>query len=120
AHNFRNAYELALDSYGNMWQNDNDDEVASCRVTWLMETGNAGFFSQDGSRSWRADQRPGQDIFTAHWHQEDPGVLPAGDKTGPGAPTGFAVYEGDELGPAFRGMLLSADRKSTRLNSSHV
>lgn len=109
AHNFRNAYELALDSYGNMWQNDNDDEVASCRVTWLMETGNAGFFSQDGSRSWRADQRPGQDIFTAHWHQEDPGVLPAGDKTGPGAPTGFAVYEGDELGPAFRGMLLSAD-----------
>src|SRR5690606_31313776 len=66
AHNFRNAFELALDSYGNMWQNDNDDEVASCRVTWLMETGNAGFFSQDGSRSWRADQRPGQDIFTAH------------------------------------------------------
>ena len=109
AHNFRNAYELAADSYGNLWQNDNDDEVASCRVTWLMETGNAGFFSADGSRSWRADQRPGQDIFTAHWHQEDPGVIPAGDKTGPGAPTGFAVYEGDELGEKYRGMLLSAD-----------
>ncbi|MCU0393255.1 MAG: dehydrogenase, partial [Thermoflexibacter sp.] len=75
-HNFRNAYELAMDSYGNMWQNDNDDQVVSCRVTWLMEGGNAGYFSSDGTRYWQADQRPKQDIFSAHWHQEDPGVMP--------------------------------------------
>ncbi len=109
AHNFRNAYELAVDSYGNIWQNDNDDEVAACRTSWVMENGNAGYFSADGTRSWRADQRPGQRIFTAHWHQEDPGVMPACDQTGPGAPTGFAVYEGDALGESYRGMLLSAD-----------
>ncbi len=108
-HNFRNAYELALDSYGNMWQNDNDDGVETCRTTWLMEGGNAGFFSADGSRTWRADQKPGQDIFTAHWHQNDPGVIPAGDQTGAGSPTGVVVYEGDAFGAQFQGTLLSAD-----------
>lgn len=109
AHNFRNAYELALDAYGNMWQNDNDDQVQACRFTWLMEGGNAGYFSADGSRFWAADRRPGQDIFTAHWHQEDPGVLPACDNTLAGSPTGVAVYESDVLGPQYEGMLLSAE-----------
>jgi putative membrane-bound dehydrogenase-like protein len=109
AHNFRNAYEIALDSHGDLWQNDNDDEVLTTRTTWLMEGSNTGFFSADGSRTWRADQRPGQDLFTAHWRQEDPGVIPAGDRVGAGAPTGIVVYEGDELGRPYRGMLLSAD-----------
>ncbi len=108
-HNFRNAYELTVDSYGNLWQNDNDDEVMTTRTTWLMEGGNAGYFSADGSRTWQADRRPGQDTFTAHWHQEDPGILPAGDRVGAGSPTGIVVYESDLLGPAYRGMLLSAD-----------
>lgn len=109
AHNFRNNYETALDSYGNMWQNDNDDEVMSCRTSWVMEGGNAGYFSADGTRNWKGDQRPGQPIPTAHWHQEDPGVMPVGDLTGAGSPTGMVVYEGDELGLANRGMLLSAE-----------
>ena len=108
-HNFRNAYELTVDSYGNFWQNDNDDEVSACRTTWLMEGGNAGYFSTDGTRTWQADQRPDQDIFTAHWHQEDPGTIPAGDRSGAGAPTGIVVNEGDALGEKYRGMLFSAD-----------
>jgi putative membrane-bound dehydrogenase-like protein len=109
AHNFRNSYEVAIDSHGNLWQNDNDDQVVACRTTWVMESGNAGYFSADGTRYWQADQRPGQDTFTAHWHQEDPGVMPAGDKTGAGSPTGVVVYEGDALGEQYRGMLLSAE-----------
>jgi len=110
AHNFRNSYEVAVDSYGNVWNNDNDDDGnASTRVLYAMRAGNTGFFSQDGARSWQADQRPGQETFTAHWHQEDPGVIPAGDQTGPGAPTGIVRYEGSQLGEAHRGMLLSAD-----------
>ncbi|MFD2573993.1 PVC-type heme-binding CxxCH protein [Spirosoma soli] len=109
AHNFRNNYETALDSYGNMWQNDNDDQVVACRTSWLMEGGNAGYFSNDGTRYWQADQRPGQTIPTAHWHQDDPGVMPVGDMTGAGSPTGMVMYEGDELGPQYRGMLLSAE-----------
>ena len=109
AHNFRNAYELAVDSFGDLWQNDNDDQVMTCRMTWLMEGASAGYFSADGSRFWQADRRPGQDTFTAHWHQDDPGVLPAGDNTGAGAPAGVVRYEGDQLGARYRGLLLSAD-----------
>lgn len=108
-HNFRNSYESAIDSYGNLWQNDNDDQVVACRTSWLMEGGNAGYFSTDGTRFWQADQRPWQDVFTAHWHQDDPGVMPAGDKSGAGAPTGIVRYEGDALGEKYRGMLFSAD-----------
>ena len=109
AHNFRNAYELAVDSYGDMWQNDNDDQVETCRSTWLMLGSNAGYFSNDGTRYWQGDRRPGQSVFTAHWHQDDPGVLPAGDNTGAGSPTGVLVYEGDAFGEKYRGMFLNVD-----------
>jgi HEAT repeat protein len=108
-HNFRNSYEVMVDSYGNLWQNDNDDQVVACRTSWLMEGGNAGFFSTDGTRYWQADQRPWQEVFTAHWHQNDPGVMPVGNKTGAGSPTGVTMNEGDELGEKYRGLLLSAD-----------
>jgi len=109
AHNFRNAFELAVDSRGDLWQNDNDDQVVACRTTWLMEGGNAGYFSADGTRTWQADQRPWQEVFTAHWHQDDPGVMPAGDNAGAGSPTGVVVNESDALGSRYRGVLLSAD-----------
>jgi putative membrane-bound dehydrogenase-like protein len=109
AHNFRNSYEVIPDSYGNLWQNDNDDQVVTCRTTWVMEGGNAGYFSSDGSRSWQGDQRPGQDIFSAHWHQDDPGVMPAGDRSGAGSPTGVTINESDALGKDYLGLLLSAD-----------
>jgi len=108
-HNFRNSYEVIPDSYGNLWQNDNDDQVVTCRTTWLMEGGNAGYFSTDGTRYWQADQRPGQDIFAAHWHQDDPGVMPAGDRSGAGAPTGVVINESEALGKEYLGLLLSAD-----------
>jgi putative heme-binding domain-containing protein len=92
-----------------MWQNDNDDQVVTCRASWLMEGGNAGYFSADGTRSWWSDQRSGQDMFTAHWHQEDPGVMCVGDNTGAGSPTGVTLNEGDALGVKYRGLFLSAD-----------
>ena len=107
--NFRNSYETCLDSYGSMWQNDNDDQVIACRTSFLIENGNAGYFSSDGTRYWQADRRPGQEIFTAHWHQDDPGIMPIPENTGAGSPTGIALYEGDQLGGRYRGMLLSAD-----------
>lgn len=109
AHNFRNSYEVAIDSFGDLWQNDNDDEVRACRTSWIMEGGNMGFFSADGTRTWRADQRFGQSIQTAQWHQDDPGVIPAGDIYGAGGPTGVAVYEGDLLPAEFRGAVLNCD-----------
>ena len=121
AHNFRNSYEVAVDSFGDLWQNDNDDEVRACRTSWMMEGGNMGFFSADGTRTWRADQRPGQTTQTAQWHQDDPGVMPAGDIYGAGGPTGVAVYEGDLLPSSFRGAVLNCDAgRNTVFAHRHV
>ena len=107
-YNYRNCYEQCVTSFGDLFQNDNDDPPA-CRTSFLMEYGNAGFFSRDGSRTWVADRRPGQSIQVAEWRQDDPGVMPAGDVYGAGAPTGIVSYEADALGAAWRGMILSAD-----------
>jgi putative membrane-bound dehydrogenase-like protein len=110
SHNFRNQYELALDAFGNMYTEDNDDDGnRGCRTTWVMEGGNYGFFSEDGTRSWQADRRPGQNTWTAHWHQDDPGVMPAGTQNGGGGPTGVAVYEGKRLSPWIDGAVLDCD-----------
>lgn len=106
--NFRNSYEQTITSFGDIFHNDNDDPPA-CRTSWLMEYGNFGWFSRDGKRYWQADRRPGQSIPVAEWRQEDPGVIPAGDVYGGGAPTGIVFNEGDGLGKKYRGLLLSAE-----------
>jgi putative membrane-bound dehydrogenase-like protein len=107
-HNFRNSYEQVMTSFGDVFQNDNDDPPAS-RTTWLMEHGNMGYASADGLRKWKSDQRPGQITQVAEWRQEDPGTNPAGDVYGKGAPTGIAFNESDGLGEKYRGLLLSAE-----------
>ncbi|MDG1891818.1 MAG: c-type cytochrome [Verrucomicrobiota bacterium] len=107
-HNYRNSYEQTVTSFGDVFQNDNDDPPAA-RTTFLMEYGNAGFSSFDGKRSWGADRRPGQSTPVAEWRQEDPGTMPSGDVYGGGAPTGIAFYENGALGSRYRGMLLSCE-----------
>ena len=110
AHNFRNPYEVAVDAFGDMWTFDNDDDGNQCcRATWVMEGGNYGYFSADGSRTWEADRRPGQGVQRAHWHQDDPGVMPTTLLTGSGGPTGVCIYEGDALPEPLHGTLLCAD-----------
>lgn len=107
-YNFRNSYEQTLTSFGDVFQNDNDDPP-NCRTTWLMEYGNLGFASQDGKTSWQNDIRPGQSSNVAHWRQDDPGTIPAGDVYGGGSPTGITQYENGALGKQYRGLLLSAE-----------
>ena len=80
-HNFRNSYEQAVSSLGDVFQNDNDDPPAS-RTAWLMEYGNMGFTSRNGLRKWSSDKMTGQTTQVAEWRQEDPGVVPAGDVYG--------------------------------------
>ncbi len=109
AHNFRNNFECCRDSFGEVFQNDNDDQVLTCRTTWLMRHANTGYASADGKRTWGADKRPGQSVPIAHWHQDDPGVIPPGDVYGAGSPTGMAVYEGDLFGATYRGMVMSCE-----------
>lgn len=107
-HNYRNSFEQALTSYGDLFQSDNDDPPA-CRVSHVLEGGNAGFASADGKRSWAADKRPGQDTPTAEWRQEDPGTMPSGDVYGGGSPTGVAFYENGALGEQWHGLLLACE-----------
>ncbi len=107
-HNFRNSYEQTVTSFGDVFNNDNDDPPAA-RTTWLMEYGNLGFSSFDGLRSWRTEKRPDQNTATAEWRQEDPGTIPAGDVYGGGAPTGITYYEGDALGKKYTGLLLTCE-----------
>ena len=107
-HNMRNPVGLTISSFGDMFNNDNDDPP-HCRTTWLMEYGNLGYSSNDGRRHWRADQRPGQPSKVAHWRQDDPGIIPAGDVYGGGAPVDIAFYENGALGAKYRGMVLSCE-----------
>ncbi|MES2474228.1 MAG: PVC-type heme-binding CxxCH protein [Verrucomicrobiota bacterium] len=107
-YNYRNSYEQTVTSRGFVFQNDNDDPPA-CRTSHIIEHGNAGYFSNDGTRFWNADRRPGQDTPTAHWRQDDPGSMPAGDVYGGGSPTGIAFYENGALGDKFVGSLLSCE-----------
>jgi putative membrane-bound dehydrogenase-like protein len=107
-HNYRNSYEQTVNSFGDIFQSDNDDPPA-CRVTPILEYGNAGFSSRDGKRAWRADMRPGQSVPVAEWRQDDPGTMPSGDVYGGGSPTGVAFYENGALGDKWRGLLLACE-----------
>lgn len=107
-HNFRNSYEHTVTSFGDVFQNDNDDPPA-CRTSFVMLYGNAGYSSPDGRRTWQADRRPGQSVAVAEWRQDDPGSMPAGDVYGGGSPTGIAFYENGALGEKFAGLLLSCE-----------
>ena len=107
-HNYRNSYEQTVTSLGDLFQSDNDDPPA-CRVSAIMEGGNAGFSSADGKRAWAADKRPGQDTPTAEWRQDDPGTMPAGDVYGGGSPTGVGFYENGALDAKWNGLLLACE-----------
>jgi len=107
-HNYRNSYEQSITSFGDVFQNDNDDPPA-CRVSYVMEYANFGFSSNDGQRSWQADRRPGQSTPVAEWRQDDPGMTPSGDVYGGGSPTGNVFYENGALGAAWEGTFLAAE-----------
>jgi putative membrane-bound dehydrogenase-like protein len=111
AQNFRNNYEVAVDSYGTMWQSDNDnDGNQACRVNFVMENGNFGFTDEMTGESWEIN-RTNVEMTTPrrHWHQNDPGVVPDLLVTGGGSPTGMLVYEGSLLPPKFRNQLIHSD-----------
>ena len=111
AHNFRNNYELVVDSFGTVWQSDNDDDGnESVRLNYVMEGGNFGFKGPNGF-DWQRDREavPGQTRQEAHWHLRWPGVVPNLIHTGGGSPTGIAVYEGDGLGGKYDGAVIHCD-----------
>ncbi len=117
AWNFRNNYEVAVDSFGTLWQSDNDDDGnQGVRINYVMEYGNFGYADEATGAAWReawdkARSRgaPEASKVFYEWHQFDPGVVPNLLHTGAGSPTGIAVYEGNLLPPAFRNQLIHCD-----------
>jgi putative membrane-bound dehydrogenase-like protein len=116
--NFRNNYEVCVDSFGTLWQSDNDDDGnISVRFNFVMEFGNYGFVDELTGAKWQDawnaankkgkladDQKP-----RFHWHLDDPGVVPTLLVTGAGSPTGILVYEGKLLPSPFQGQAIHCD-----------
>ena len=96
AHNFRNNYECCVDSFGEIWLSDNDDDGnQQTRICHVMPGGNYGY----GPRG------PGE----SHWHEEQPGIVHKTLRTGFGSPTGITFYEGALFPKKYMGALLHCD-----------
>ncbi|SDE31848.1 putative membrane-bound dehydrogenase domain-containing protein [Dyadobacter soli] len=109
--NFRNNFEVAVDSYGTMWQSDNDDDGnKGVRINYVMQYGNYGYTDEMTGAGWRANRTNMEDsIPYRHWHLNDPGVVPNLLQTGSGSPTGMVVYEGKLLPKEFWGQMIHCE-----------
>jgi putative membrane-bound dehydrogenase-like protein len=117
-HNFRNNYEVCVDSFGTLWQSDNDDDGnRGVRINYVMEFGNFGYQDELTGAGWgeawkkanAKEKLPDDQKWRFHWHQDDPGVVPNLLNTGAGSPCGILVYEGDLLPTLFQGQIIHAD-----------
>ncbi|MCE7054957.1 hypothetical protein LZF95_09755 [Algoriphagus sp. AGSA1] len=111
AWNFRNNYEVATDSYGRMWQSDNDDDGnRSTRINYVMDYGNYGFKDEVTGADWRARRINMEDsVYQQHWHLNDPGVVPNLLQTYAGSPTGILIYEGKLLPEEYQNQVIHSD-----------
>jgi putative membrane-bound dehydrogenase-like protein len=110
-HNFRNPYEVAVDSYGTLWQSDNDDDGnRGTRMNYVMQYGNYGYKDEMTDASWQANRTNREDsIPLRHWHLNDPGSVPNLLQNFAGSPTGLIVYEGNSLPGEFLGQMIHCD-----------
>ena len=111
ANDFRNNYEVAVDSYGTMWQSDNDDDGnKGARINYVMEYGSFGYKDEISRASWNVNRTNIESqIPLRHWHLNDPGTMPNLLQTGSGSPTGMIVYEGTLLPKTFQGQMIHCE-----------
>ncbi|MFP6619725.1 MAG: PVC-type heme-binding CxxCH protein, partial [Pirellulaceae bacterium] len=111
AHNFRNNYEVTVDSFGTLWQSDNDDDGnKAVRINYVMEHGNYGYRDERTGAGWKSKRTGMHDeVPLRHWHLRDPGVVPNLLQTGAGSPTGITVYEGRLLPKVFWDQVIHCD-----------
>ena len=109
--NFRNNWEVAVDSFGTMWQSDNDDDGnRATRINFVMEFGNYGYKDEFTGAAWNKERTGWEaEIPQRHWHLNDPGVIPNLLITGAGSPTGICVYEGQLLPEVLHGQVIHCD-----------
>ncbi|MCZ2344444.1 MAG: c-type cytochrome [Bacteroidales bacterium] len=107
AHNFRNNYEACVNSFGEIWCSDNDDDGnQQTRICFVMPGGNYGYHPRGKGQS--------------HWHEEQPGIVHKALRTGFGSPTGICFYEGNLLPEKYRGQLLHTDAGPRELRCFHI
>jgi putative heme-binding domain-containing protein len=111
AQNFRNPYEIAVDSYGTLWQSDNDDDGnRGVRINYVMDYGNYGYKDEMTGAGWQENRTNIEDsIPLRHWHLNDPGVVPNLLQTFAGSPTGMVIYEGKLLPEIFQDQMIHTD-----------
>jgi putative membrane-bound dehydrogenase-like protein len=91
----RNNYETCLNSFGNQFTSDNDDDGnRGSRVIWVMDGGHYGYRTPGSPR---------------HWGEDVPGNVPKVVGTGNGSPCGVMVYEGNLLPKEYFGAVLEAE-----------
>jgi putative membrane-bound dehydrogenase-like protein len=114
-HNFRNNYELVVDSFGTVWQSDNDDDGnRGVRINYVMEGGNFGYTDEMNGSGWQAKRTNIEtEIPLRHWHLNDPGVVPNLLQTGGGSPTGICSYEGTLLPKEFHNQIIHCEPGSS-------
>lgn len=106
AHNFRNNYEPCVNSFGDVFLSDNDDDGnQQTRLCYVMRGGNYGYHHSPK---------------VSHWNEELPGIVPKILRTYFGSPTGICVYEGSLLPPAYRGQLLHTDAGPRHVRCYHL
>jgi putative membrane-bound dehydrogenase-like protein len=99
----RNNYETCLNSFGNIFTSDNDDDGnRGCRVIWAMDGAHYGYRTPGSAR---------------HWGEEVPGNVPKLVGTGNGSPCGIMVYEGNLLPSEYRGAVLEVDAGTRQVNA---
>lgn len=102
AYRLRNDYEAAVDSFGNVFASDNDDDGnRGSRMVWILDGGNYGYRTPGSSR---------------HWAEELPGIIPKLAGTGNGSPAGILVYEGDLFPTRYRGAVMQVDAGTRQIN----
>ncbi len=110
-YNFRNNYEVTIDSFGTLWQSDNDDDGnRGVRINYVMEFGNFGYRDEKTGAGWRSPRTGmSEEVPLRHWHLNDPGVVPNLLQTGAGSPCGICVYEGNLLPKRFHNEVIHCD-----------
>ncbi|QDS94392.1 hypothetical protein FF011L_31710 [Roseimaritima multifibrata] len=99
----RNNYGATVDSFGNVFGSDNDDDGnRGSRMYWVIDGGQYGYQHSKSNR---------------HWAEELPGIIPKLVGTGNGAPGGLIVYEGDHLPARYFGAVLQIDSGTRQVNA---
>ncbi|VAX41147.1 hypothetical protein MNBD_PLANCTO02-3218 [hydrothermal vent metagenome] len=98
----RNNYETSVNSFGNVFTSDNDDDGnRGCRMIWVMNGAHYGYKNPNSNH---------------HWAEELPGNVPKLVGTGNGAPSGILVYEGDIFPKQYHGAVIQVDAGTHQVN----